>query len=407
MEIRHLDIYSGGVASQRTVFAHRTLRKPTMLLNKNLFTGLEHGVHLSAGGETPMLNSHRDAFEQFMQDKAQGERARQLIAETMQATREQCATLLNVAASDITFVSSASEGINIVTYGLDWQPGDNVVIADVEFGSGVFPWTVLKEQGVEVKIVRHKNWQISLSDIEAQIDDRTKVVLMSHVSMFTGQRLPLKELAEMVHRKGAALVLDATHAVGVVPVDAYHADVVVSSCYKWLLATHGTAIFYWNRETLPELKPPFLGWNSAAESGGWKDPLNITLHADANQFLPGNPSYLSIYLLNNALKHLLPLGRDAVEQHALDLTGRLYEGISQLDLNTLGLSLMTARAAEERAGNICIMSERVDEISAELRQRGILVWGTYRGDSRLRISAHVYNDQSDIDACLGAIQALQ
>ncbi len=378
-----------------------------MLLNKKLFTGLDQGVHLSAGGEAPMLNSHRDAFEQFMHDKAQGERARQLIADTMQATREQCASLLSVSASDITFVSSASEGINIVAYGLDWQPGDNVVIADVEFGSGVFPWTLLKEKGVDVKIVRHKNWQISLDDIEAHIDERTKVVLMSHVSMFTGQRLPLKELAETVHRKGAALVLDATHAVGVVPVDAYHADVVVSSCYKWLLATHGTAIFYWNRKTLPELKPPFLGWNSAAASGGWKDPLNITLHNDANQFLPGNPSYLSIYILNNALKHLLPLGRDVVEQHALNLTGKLHEGLSQLDLNTLGLSLMTAEAAESRAGNICVMSERVDEISAQLRQRGILVWGTYGGDSRLRISAHVYNDHNDINACLEAFANLQ
>ena len=375
-----------------------------MLLNKNLFEGLDNNiVHLSAGGETPMLHSHRDAFEQFMQDKGRGERARQLIHETLLKTREQCGELFNVNASDISFVSSTSEGINIVAYGLDWQAGDNVVIADVEFGSGVYPWTMLKDKGVEVKIVRHKDWQISIEDIEAQIDTRTRLVLMSHVSMFTGQRIPLQQLADAVHQRGALLVLDATHAAGVVPVDASCADVVISSCYKWLLGTHGTAIFYWNRDRLPELKAPFLGWASAATAGGWKDPLTLTQHDDGLRFMPANPNYLGIYILHNALKNLLPLGINTIEQHALKLTGRLHEGISKLDLDRLQISIMTSAEEQYRAGNICIMSERVDELSAQLRSRGVLVWGTYGSDSRLRISAHVYNDANDIDTCIDAL----
>jgi len=375
-----------------------------MLLNKNLFEGLDNNiVHLSAGGETPMLHSHRDAFEQFMQDKGRGERARQLIHETLLKTREQCGELFNVNASDISFVSSTSEGINIVAYGLDWQAGDNVVIADVEFGSGVYPWTMLKDKGVEVKIVRHKDWQISIEDIEAQIDTRTRLVLMSHVSMFTGQRIPLQQLADAVHQRGALLVLDATHAAGVVPVEASCADVVISSCYKWLLGTHGTAIFYHNRDRLPELKAPFLGWASAATAGGWKDPLTLTQHDDGLRFMPANPNYLGIYILHNALKNLLPLGINTIEQHALKLTGRLHEGISKLDLDRLQLSIMTSAEEQYRAGNICIMSERVDELSAQLRSRGVLVWGTYGSDSRLRISAHVYNDANDIDTCIDAL----
>ena len=336
-----------------------------MLLNKNLFEGLDNIVHLSAGGETPMLHSHRDAFEQFMQDKARGERARQLIHETMLKTRAQCGELFNVDASDISFVSSTSEGINIVAYGLDWQAGDNVVIADVEFGSGVYPWTMLKDKGVEINIVRHTDWQISIEDIEAQIDARTRLVLISHVSMFTGQRIPLQQLAEAVHRRGALLVLDATHAAGVVRVDASCADVVISSCYKWLLGTHGTAVFYWNRKRLPELKAPFLGWASAASAGGWKDPLTLTQHNDAMRFMPANPNYLGIYILHNALKTLLPLGLETIEQHALSLTARLHQGISKLDLDRLQISIMTSAEEQYRAGNICIMSDRVDELSAD------------------------------------------
>lgn len=372
-----------------------------MLIPKSKFAGIDDVVHLSAGGETPMLLSHQSAFAQFMEDKSRGERTRELIFAMAENTRQQCSQLFNVPARDVTFVSSASEGINIVAYGLDWQAGDNVVIADVEFGSGVFPWTLLQQKGVEIKIVRHRDWQISLQDIDEKIDDRTRVVLMSHVSMFTGQRIPLKPLSELVRKRGAALVLDATHAAGVVPVDAHYADVMVSSCYKWLLGTHGTAIFYWNRETLPDLKVPFLGWNSAASIGGWKNPLSLKVHDDANRFMPGNPAYLSIYILNNALDQLLPIGRDVIEQHALLLTKRLRDGIEPMDI-----TLMTPSDPLQRAGNICIMSDRVDKISAALRERGILVWGTYGSDERLRISTHVYNDNSDVDACLDALNSL-
>ena len=225
--------------------------------------------------------------------------------------------------------------------------------------------------------------------------------------MFTGQRIPLQRLANAVHQRGAALVLDATHAAGVVNVDASCADVVITSCYKWLLGTHGTAIFYWNRKRLPQLKAPFLGWNSAATAGGWKAPLTLTQHEDAMRFIPANPNYLGIYILHNALKNLLPLGIDAIEQHALKLTGRLRDGIAKLDLDRLQMSIMTAAEEQYRAGNICIMSDRVDELSAQLRSRGVLVWGTYGSDSRLRISAHVYNDESDIDACLEALGSLE
>ena len=377
-----------------------------MLLDKNLFEGLGNTVHLSAGGETPMLHSHRDAFENFMRDKACGEKARSLIHETLLKTRQQCAQLFGVDAVDIAFLSSTSEGINIVAYGLDWKAGDNVVIADVEFGSGVYPWTMLQQQGVEIKVVRHKEWQISIDDIAAQIDSNTRLVLMSHVSMFTGQRIPLRELADAVHQRGAALVIDATHAAGVVPVDASCADVVISSCYKRLLGTHGTAVFYWNRERLPDLTAPFLGWNSADTAGGWKDPLTLTQHDDAMRFMPANPNYLGIYILNNALSNLLPLGQDAIERHALNLTGRLREGIMKLDLDRLQLTIMTAAEEKHRAGNVCFMSDRVDELSTQLRDRGVLVWGTYGSDSRLRISAHVYNDEMDIDACLDALGSL-
>ncbi|MBW1995765.1 MAG: aminotransferase class V-fold PLP-dependent enzyme, partial [Deltaproteobacteria bacterium] len=218
------------------------------LIPKSEFIGLENIVHLAAGGEAPMLKSHIEVVNRFMSDKALAENSRVRMDDTVNRCKNKVATLFNVAAEDIALLSSSSEGINNLVYGLKWKPGDNVVACDVEFPSEILPWTRLKEKGVEIRIVRNRDWYVSLKDIERKIDKLTKIVAISHVSYFTGQRLPLAELSQMVRSCGALLCVDSTHSAGVIPVEAKLADIMVASCYKWLLATHGVAIFYLNRD---------------------------------------------------------------------------------------------------------------------------------------------------------------
>ncbi len=374
----------------------------TPLIPKSAFNGLEDIVHLATGGESPMLKSHQTAINQFIEDKAQGERARVRQAEVVERTRQKCGKLLSVDPKNITFLSSASDGINVIAYGLDWQPGDNVIIADVEFPSDVLPWTKLANREVEIRIVRHKDWQISLDDIAAQIDDRTRVVAISHVSMFTGQRIDLPTLSDLVRSSNALLLLDATHAAGVVPVDARYADIMVSSCYKWLLGVHGSAVFYWDRERLPDLLPPFLGWNSAPLSPDWRTPTTYTLHDDAHRFLPGNPSFLGLYIFDNALDHLLDIGLENIETHALTLSGQVWRGV-----NEMGWEMMTPSEAKQRAGNVCFMAPDVKGVTEALAAQGVLVWGAYAGVGRVRISTHLYNDEMDVAHCLAALENAQ
>ena len=370
------------------------------LIPKSEFIGIDDHAHLCAGGETPMLKSHRQAVEQFMFDKSRGEVARELEAARVEQAREKCARLFAVNADEITFLSNASEGINNVAYGLDWKVGDNVIIVDVEFPSGILPWTRLESQGVEIRIVRHRDWIIELEDIAAQIDARTRVVVISHVSMLTGQRIDLAALSPLVRASNALLLLDATHAAGVVPVDAGLADIMVSSCYKWLLGTHGAAVFFVNRQTLPDFDPPFLGWNSPAQHGGWEQPTQFTLQPTLHRFQPGNAGFISVYILDNALDHLLEIGIDNIEGHALALSGQLRAAVEEL-----GFELMTPAPDEQRAGNVSFLADDIESIRAQLEQRQVLIWGAYAGFGRLRISTHLYNDSDDIERCVAALHA--
>jgi len=346
-----------------------------------------------------MLKSHQRAIDQFMLDKSRGELSRQLEADRVERARDKCARLFSVCAEEITFLSSSSEGINNVAYGLDWKKGDNVVVVDVEFPSGILPWTRLKQQGVDIRVVKHKNWFIDIEDIAAQIDERTRVVEISHVSMLTGQRIDLESLSRLVRSSNALLLLDASHAAGVVPVDARLADIMVTSCYKWLLGVHGTAIFYVNRETLPDFEPPFLGWNSPANHGGWEHPTRFTLQPTTHQFQPGNASFLSIYILDNALDNLLDIGIDKIERHALELSAEIYSAVE-----ALGFELMTPAQDQQRAGNVCFLAADLEGIRQQLEVHQVLIWGAYAGFGRLRISTHLYNDSVDIERCIAALR---
>ena len=288
-----------------------------MLIDPSEFIGTQGITHLCTGGESPMLKTHGDAVHRFFEDKLLGEEGRRRLEVVSAECKEKVGRLFGVRPDDIGFLTSTSEGINLLVYALDWKPGDNVVVADVEFPSDVLPWTLLKDRGVELRIVENNNWRTDLEDLDQAIDENTRVVNVSHVSYFTGQRLPLPELSELVHRKNALLCLDVTHSAGAVPVEAQYADFVVSSCYKWLMAVHGVGIFYWNRERVPELNPPFVGWHTPAYLPDWKDPSAYVPREDASRFTPGNETWIGVYILDNALDCLLDIGIDRIEEHVL------------------------------------------------------------------------------------------
>ncbi|RJQ51303.1 MAG: aminotransferase class V-fold PLP-dependent enzyme [Desulfobacteraceae bacterium] len=371
------------------------------LISPSEFIGLENIVHLGVGGEAPMLKSHRDAVERFFADKALGEKGREREDETVYRCKEKVARLLKVKAEEIAFLSSSSEGINLLVYGLPWKSGDNVVVCDVEFPSETLPWTRLQRKGVEIRIVRHRSWYIDLQDIERAIDSRTRLVVVSDVSYFTGQRLKIKELSGIVRKSGSLLCVDATHSAGAVSVEAGYADILIASCYKWLLAVHGTAIFYWNRDRLPDLEVPFLGWHSGVSIPDWQTPTQFVLRKGADRFEPGNVSFISIYILENALDRILKIGLPVIEERVLALSGLARQGLKRL-----GLELMTPENPLERAGNVCFMTSRIGEITDALAERGVVVWGGYAGVGRIRISTHLYNTEEDVDRLISAVQEI-
>ena len=293
-------------------------------------------------------------------------------------------------------MSNSSEAISMIAVSLDLKPGDNIVINTLEFPSGVLPWLVHQAHGVEVRVVQHRDWEVSIEDIMSQVDESTRLVMTSHVSYLSGARLDCKALYQRLQQTNALLLLDVTQALGAVPVDMSHADFVVCSSYKWLLGTHGAGILAINPQRTKDFASRPIGWRSVADMLHPRRYETFTRHPDARAFELGYPSYPTIYALNFSTNLILNTGTDKVETYILELGSTLIDALKQN-----GYAVMTPREPKRRAGNLAFVCAEGERVAQALREEGVFVWG---GDGRVRASVHAFNDQADVSKFVTALR---
>ena len=366
------------------------------LIAKDLFFGIEPGIaHMCAGGEGPMLRAAIPAIQEFSRLKSLGLRGREQIIQTYNETKAMLSTYLRAPGGqhDIAFVGSSAEGMNVLARGLDWHDGDNVVSLQNEYPTSLLPWLALAAQGVNLRVVELTDDPESA--IEAVITDRTRVICVSHVSYLTGLRLNLERLSRIARASGAILAVDASHSLGVIPVPTEHCDFMVSCCYKFMLATHGLGILYWNRERVPALEQLSVGWHSIEWPGLEERNRSYRLKQGAARFELGNPAFISIYVLREALAVLGRVDPYQSEVYIRGLATQLYDGLLEL-----GLSMWTPSEESRRATNVVFRSNRADQILGALEERGVRA---FSGEGRIRFSLHAFNDESDVAAAIAAV----
>jgi len=367
------------------------------LINKQSFVGLQDQTWFYNGAEVPPHQGCLDAVADYFHHRSKGPHGRDHNAEIEQACKVNLANLLNGNPSDIALLSNSSEVISMLAQSLDFNAGDNIVINDLEFPSGVLPWVLLKQKGLEVRVVNHRQWKVTIEDIMAQVDERTRLVLTSHVSYLSGARLDYRSLYAQLKQTEALLVLDVTQSLGVVPVDMSEADFVVCSSYKWLLSIHGMGILGVNPARTAAFQPRSVGWRSVQDMFGSERFKSVKFHEDARRFELGYPSYATVYATHFSTGLLLEHGIAQIEQHILTLGTKVINR-----LRAFGYEVMTPEDPSQRAGNISVVADEGESIARYLSEHHIYVWG---GDGRFRISIHLFNDEEDINKLFHGLES--
>lgn len=352
--------------------------------------GIENMNYFYTGAESPPLKITEDAMTQYLIDKSLGEIGRERASNVEKQLKTNFAKLINAKENEIAFAGNASEAINNIVNAMHIKPGSNVVLNDLEYPSVYLPWLSLKNQmDIELRILKSVDGEISVEEIEKNIDEKTCLVAVSHVSFLNGFRHDLKKLKELTDMKNVPLLVDATQSLGVVEVDSNYTDMLVSSSYKWLLGPHGLGLMYISEEYLEKLQPKRIGWRSVQTIFHNERFERYYLNHDATKFELGFNNYPAIYALKSSTDFLLEIGIENIEKRVLRLGGELIR-----QLKGTGWKLLTPEDEEKRAGNISVVSKHGEKIMEYLISKDVMVWG---GDGRLRFSVNFYNTEDEIN----------
>lgn len=319
------------------------------------------------------------------------------------SVRARLARLVGAQPEDIALTNSATQGIAAVANGLEFESGDEVVIASNNFPSNLFTWLHLRRLGVNVKVARPKNSCLAPDDVARLMSPRTKVLALDWVSYTSGARIDLSAFGDLAHRIGAVFLVDATQGVGAMEFDVAKipVDAVTVAAYKWLLGPYGTGFAYLGPNLRDQLDLRTVNWLTVEGSAEF-DSLPVDdfrLPRTAEIFdTPNTANFLNMYALEASLEFIQNAGVKTVTVHCRLLLDRLAEG-----LRTRGFRLSAAAEPAHQSSILCFAAasaEATRKLHERLRARHFAV--SLRHDW-IRVSPYLYNTEDEIDALLGLL----
>jgi len=258
------------------------------------------------------------------------------------------ARFINGEKGSLVATKNTTEAINMVSLGLPWKRGDRVVTTRAEHHSNLLPWLRLRERGVEVTLLDPlPDGTVPLEAFEAAVDDRTRLVAVTHASNVLGSIAPVRSIGQLAHDHEAMILVDGAQSVPHLPVDVVDlgCDFLAFSGHK-MLGPMATGVL-WMRE--PVIEPLLLG-------GGMVEAVSddtVRMTAGAGRYEAGTPNVSGMLGLARAVEYLEAIGMDAVRAHEEVLTARLLDGLSACE----GVRLL---GPDSRAPRIGVVAFDVD-----------------------------------------------
>ncbi|HDS1747967.1 MULTISPECIES: aminotransferase class V-fold PLP-dependent enzyme [Pseudomonas] len=321
---------------------------------------------------------------------------------TERRLRERLARLLNAPSrGDIALVKNTSEALSLVAFGLDWQPGDQVVISDEEFPSNRVVWEALTDRGVEVV-------QASLAgaDPEASLlaacNRRTRLLAVSAVQFGSGLRLDLTRLGQGCRARKVLFCVDAIQQIGALPFDVqrYECDFAMADGHKWMLGPEGLGVFYCRAALRPQLRLNAYGWHMLDNMGDF-ERRQWQPARSARRFECGSPNMLGACALEASLSLLEEVGMDEVARQLQQRVEQLHQGLAGIS----GVQLHSPDSPARRGGIVTfsICGQNSADIHRSLTAERTIC--ALRGPG-VRFSPHFYTSEQLIDEAVQQVRRL-
>lgn len=360
------------------------------------FPALHNMVYLNSAAEGIPPREVGQALEQYFEDKLLGMDGRIPHAEQHRLAKGLVAEMYGLEPDEVAICSCSSEAFNLAAWALRLQPGDEVVINDLDFPAGVTPW-LQPTSPASVRVWRSRDGVLDLADLAHLLSPRTRFVTTSLVSFYNGFQVSLPELSRVVRRHSPALLgVDVTQVLGRRELDLKEADLIISSTHKWILSSHGGGLVGVPKRRSAEWTVPAGGWANLYDPFGPHRFDGARSLPGAASFATGMPNYPAIYCLRAALQYIRQVGVGAIDAAATPLVEHCLA-----ELATFPVELITPRDPAQVAGIIAFRHSRAEAIAQHLHACNIHVM--YHA-GRIRVAIHGYNTSADIVRFLGELK---
>ena len=312
----------------------------------------------------------------YLRDNANVHRGVHTLAErataAYEAARERVCSFINAASSrEVLFTRGTTTGLNwVAQFATErLQPGDEVLISIMEHHSNIIPWQeACRKTGAKLVYVYLKDGALDMEDFRAKLNERTKFVSLAHASNVLGVINPIKEIAQLVHQRGALLVVDGAQSIPHMKIDVQDLDVdfFAFSGHKMAGPT-GIGVLYGKEELLEQMSP--------VEFGG--EMIDFVYEQEATwkelpwKFEAGTPNMAGAIGLAAAIDYLEDLGMDAIAQHEQDLIAYVFPKLQAVE----GLTIYGSQDLAQRSGVIAFNLEGLHphDVATALDYEGVAV----------------------------------
>ncbi|MGH3961836.1 MAG: aminotransferase class V-fold PLP-dependent enzyme [Pseudonocardiaceae bacterium] len=374
--------------------------------------GCVHRVHLNNAGAALLAQPTLDAMTGHLRLEAEigGYEAAAAAQEGIAATYAGLAELVGGHTEEVALFDNATHAWNAAFYSVPIGPGDRILTGRAEYGSNVLAYLqVARRTGAEVVVVPNdKHGQLDTTALAELIDERTKLIGVTHVPTSGGLVNPAAEIGRIARDAGVLFLLDATQSVGQFPVDveALGCDLLTGTGRKFLRGPRGTG-FLWVRAAALERLEPYV---AEIRSATWDGDRGLHWVDGARRFASWENSYVNVLGLGAAVRQALDLGLDAIGNRTTALGAALrglledLPGVATHDLGQVRCAIVTAKVDGMRAA----------DVAAALAAAGVNVTTTVPQHTQfdtedrnvhplVRLSPHYYNTEDELKRAVSVI----
>ena len=357
-------------------------------------------IYLNNASVSVMPKISIDAMKQFLVSYSEmgpdSPESEIFIKELWNKTRNAVSKLVKCQPEEIVITQSVTDGVNIVANGMNFPDDSNIIIrgGEHEHHANYFPWLRLRGE-IEVRSLSiDGNGGFTNSDLENSMDDKTRLVALSHGLYNSGLILPVKEIGEKLQKENIPYFLDTAQTVGCIGDFGFAdtgCDFMSFNASKWLCGPMGTGVFYCNKKSSDLLEPLSVGGESADSSKDGK----LEHKELPEKFQAGFRNYVGLAGMESSITYLQNLGLDNIRKHIIKLSNLFIDEIGKIPESKVYVP-------ENESVRTSIVSFDIDNndpetVVSELAKKEIIIAKREILDKPiLRISPHIFNTEDEI-----------